>query len=78
MNRDDIDRWHRHHCSCRAPHRRCRGARCCHDDRAEEDPVCQAEEGVVQAALGVGTITLLYSSSSVASVAANAAADAVP
>ncbi len=33
-----------------APRRRCR------NDRAEEDPVRQAEEGVVQAALGVGAV----------------------
>jgi hypothetical protein len=33
-----------------APRRRCR------DDRAEEDPVSQAEEGVAQAASGVGAV----------------------
>ena len=57
MNRDEIDRGHRHRRDCRTPHRCRRGTRCHSDDRAEKDPVCQAEEGVVQAASGVGTIT---------------------
>jgi hypothetical protein len=57
MNCADIDRGHRHFHGRRTPHRRRRGARRHRDDRAEEDPICQAEEGVVQATLGVGTIT---------------------
>jgi hypothetical protein len=28
MNRNDIDRGHRHRRGCRTPHRRCRGAHC--------------------------------------------------
>ena len=49
MNRNDIHRGH-HHCrGRRPPHCRCRGARRCCDNRAVEDPICQAEEGVVYA-----------------------------
>ena len=57
MNREDIDRGHRHRRGRRTPHRCCRGARHCRDDQAEADPVCQAEEGIVQAASGVSTVT---------------------
>ncbi len=58
MNDDNSDRghWHRH--GCRTPHSHRRGARQRCDDRAVEDSVCQAEEGVVQVASGVGTVTL--------------------
>ena len=57
MNRDNIDREHQHCHGCHTPHRRRRGARRHREDQAEEDPICQAEEGVVQATLGVGTVT---------------------
>ena len=57
MNRDDIDREHQHHYGCRTPQSRCRSARRRRDNRAEEDPICQAEEGVIQVVSGVGTIT---------------------
>ena len=57
INRNVINCGHRHCCGCRTPHRRHRGARRCHDNRVEEDPVCQTEDGLVQAVSGVGTVT---------------------
>jgi hypothetical protein len=49
MNRVDIHRGHQHRRGCRPPHRRRRGAHRRCDDQAVEDPICQAEEGVVYA-----------------------------
>ena len=57
MNCDDIDRGHQHRHGCRTPYQHRHGARHRRNDRAEEDPLCQAEESVVQAASGVGTVT---------------------
>ena len=57
MNRDDIDRGHQHPHGRHTPYHCRRGARRHCDDRAEVDPVCQAEEGVVQAASGVDAVT---------------------
>jgi len=48
----DVDRRHR----CRRGRRTQPLLRRRRDDRAEEDPVRQVEEGVVQAALGVGAV----------------------
>ena len=57
MNRDDVNHGYRHRCSRRAPHpHRHRSAPRHRNDRAEEDPVRQVEEGVVQAVLGAGAI----------------------
>ena len=78
MNRDEIDRGHRHRRDCHTPYRHRHGARCHSNDRAEKDPVCQAEEGVIQAASGSAPSHPSYSSSSVASVDADAATDVVP
>ena len=55
---DDVDHRHRHRRDRRTPHCRRSGARRRRDDRAEKDPVLQAEEGVVQAALGAGIVAL--------------------
>ena len=57
MNHDNIDCGHQHRRGRCTPHNHCCGARCCRDNRAVEDSVCQAEEGVVQVALGVSTVT---------------------
>ena len=75
MNHDEIDRGHQHRCGHRNPHSRCCGAHHHRDGRAVEDSVCQAEEGVVQMASRSAPSHLSYSSSSVASIAADAAAD---
>ena len=54
--RANVDHRYRHRRDRRTPHRRRSGARRRCDDQAEEDPVRQAEEGVVQAESGVGII----------------------
>ncbi len=75
MYHDDIDRGHQRRCGHRNPHSRRCGAHHHRDGRAVEDSVCQAEEGVDQVASRSAPSHLLYSSSSVASIAADAAAD---
>jgi hypothetical protein len=57
MKRNNIDHGHRHRHGRCTPHRHRHSARHRRDYRAEEDPICQAEEGIVQAALGVSTVT---------------------
>jgi hypothetical protein len=54
--RADVDHRHRHRRDRRTPHCRCSGARRRCDDRAEEDPVRQEEEGVIQAVPGVSAV----------------------
>jgi len=54
--RGDVDHRHQHCRDRHTPHCRRSGARCCRDDRAEENPFRQAEEGVVQVASGVGAV----------------------
>ena len=55
INRNVINCGHRHCCGYRLL--TAVAARRCHDNRAEEDPVCQTEDGLVQAVSGVGTVT---------------------
>ncbi len=54
--RADVHHRHQHCRDRRTPHCRRSDARRRRDDRAEEDPVRQAEEGVVQVAPGVGAV----------------------
>ena len=52
MNCDDIDRRHRRRRGPRTPHHRRSGAHRGRGNQADEDPVCQAEEGIVQVVSG--------------------------
>jgi len=57
MNCNDVNCGYQRRCSRRTPHPHCRRSAPRHrNDRAEEDPVHQVEEGVVQAVLGAGAI----------------------